>query len=67
MTEFIIKVSEDKKAKLLLNFLKQIDFIEIGEATELSHHETAIRKSIADLKHGKTASWKNKTVRIKHA
>jgi hypothetical protein len=67
MTEFIIKVPENKKGKVLLDFLRQIDFIEIDEATELFRFEKGISHSFADLKQGKTISWKNKSIRLKHA
>lgn len=67
MTEFIIKVPENKKGKALLDFLKQIDFIQIDEATQLYFHQKGIQQSLSDLKQGRTSSWKNKTLRLKHA
>ncbi len=67
MTEFIIRVPENNKGEVLINFLRQIDFVEIDEATESFLFEKGLRQSFSDLREGKTSSWKNKKVRLKHA
>ena len=67
MTEFLIKVPENKKGKALLDFLKQVDFIQVDETSELALFEKGMLQSLSDLKFGKTTSWNNKKIRLKNA
>ncbi len=67
MTEFILKIPSNKKGKTLIEFLKQIDYIKIDEASAASVFQMGIKQSLADLKAGKTSSWKNKTIGLKNA
>ena len=67
MTEFLIKVPENKKGRTLIDFLKQIDFIEVDEANIFSLFQKGVSTSFSDLKQGKTKPWKNKTIRLRNA
>jgi hypothetical protein len=66
MTQFILKIPENKKGKSLIDFLRQIDFIEIDEANVLVLFQKGISQSFSDLKQGKTKAWKHKTIRLKN-
>lgn len=66
MTEFILKIPSNKKGKSLIDFLKQIDFIEIDDANVFSLFRKGISASFSDLKQGNVKPWKNKTIRLKN-
>ncbi len=66
MTEFILKIPSTKKGKTLIEFLRQIDYIKMDEASAASVFQMGLKQSFADLKAGKTTKWKNKTIRLKN-
>jgi hypothetical protein len=67
MNEYLLQIPRNKRGKILVEFLRQIDYINIKEATPESIFKLGIEQSILDLKSGKTTSWKNKTIRLKNA
>lgn len=70
MQQLIINITNESKARSLINFLKQLDFIKIeGINTEkqILEFQSEISKSIKDLKEHKISSWKNKKLTLKNA
>ncbi len=70
MQQLIINITDKSKARSLINFLKQLDFIKINEVNsdeQLFEFQNEISDSLNDLKEHKVTSWKNKKVTIKHA
>ena len=66
MQQIILNVNNEYKAQSLIEFLKQIDFIEVKEVIKdkkLSKMENEIKESLNDLKKGNVSSWKNKEIK----
>ena len=69
MQQIILNVNNEYKAQSLIEFLKQIDFIEVKEVIKdkkLSKMENEIKESLNDLKKGNVSSWKNKEINFKN-
>jgi len=69
MQQIILNVNNEYKAQSLIEFLKQIDFIEVKEVIKdkkLSKMENEIKESLNDLKKGNVSSWKNKEINLKN-
>jgi|GEM_PF-6155905 hypothetical protein len=70
MQQIIINIEDDSKAKYFIDFLKQIDFINIDRIQsqkKISNMQNEITESCSDLKNGKTKSWNNKKIVLKDA
>ena len=67
MSEYLLTVPENKKGKALLNFLKQIEFVQVDKFNRITVFEEEIKQSFADLNAGKVSSWKGKKVSLKNA
>ena len=70
MQQLIIKISNDSKARSLINFLKHLDFIKIEKVNKeekVLEFQNEISESLKDLKAHKTSSWKNKKLTLKNA
>ena len=66
MQQIILNVNNEIKAQSLIEFLKQIDFVEVKEVIKdkkLSKMENEIKESLNDLKKGNVSSWKNKEIK----
>lgn len=69
MQQIILNVNNESKAKSLIEFLKQIDFIDIKQVIKdkkFSQMENEIKESLNDLKKGNVSSWKNKEINLKN-
>lgn len=70
MQQLVINITNESKAKFLINFLKQLDFVEIEEISKqrkVMKMQKEILESMADLKSGKVSSWNNKKVTLRNA
>ena len=70
MQQILINIKNKSKAKKLIDFLKQLDFLDIEEISieeKISIIKNDIIKSVSDLKQGKVSSWKNKKISLKNA
>ncbi len=68
--QIVINIKNESKAKSLIDFLRQLDFIEIEEINKrkkISKFQHEILESIADIGKGKVSSWNNKKITLKHA
>lgn len=68
MQQIVISIKNESKAKKFIDFLKQIDFLDIEEVSvekKISNIKNDIVKSVSDLKNGKVSSWKNKKICLK--
>ena len=65
MLQLVLKITDEIKGKFLIDFLQQLDFVEISEtrkAKQKSLFEKEIAQSVSDLKNGKVTSWKGKQI-----
>ncbi|MFH1005612.1 MAG: hypothetical protein V1781_09025 [Bacteroidota bacterium] len=70
MQQLIINITNENKARSLINFLKQLDFIHIEKVNtekQILDFQREITESLKDLKEHKVTSWKNKKLTLKHA
>lgn len=70
MQQLIINITNESKARSLINFLKQLDFIKIEEVKiekQVLDFQSEISKSFKDLKEHKVSTWKNKKITLKNA
>lgn len=67
MSEYILTVPENKKGKALVEFLKQIEFVQVDKFKRIATMEQELKQSFADLKAGRVSSWKGKKLRLKNA
>ncbi|OFX18525.1 MAG: hypothetical protein A2033_02355 [Bacteroidetes bacterium GWA2_31_9] len=70
MQQLILNITNESKARSLINFLKQLDFVEIEKIStdnQLKEFQKGIAESLSDLKNKKVSSWKNKKLTIKNA
>jgi len=70
MQQLIINITNESKARSLINFLKQLDFIHIEKINtekQILEFQSEISKSFKDLKEGNVSSWKNKKITLKNA
>ena len=68
--QVVINIKNESKAKSLIEFLRQLDFIEIEEITKrkkISKFQHEVLESIADISKGKVSSWNDKKITLKHA
>jgi len=70
MQQLIINITNESKARSLINFLKQLDFIKIEKVStekQLLEFQSEISESFKDLKEQNVSSWKNKKLTLKNA
>ena len=70
MQQLIINITNESKARSLINFLKQLDFIKIEKVStekQLLECQSEISESFKDLKEQNVSSWKNKKLTLKNA
>jgi len=70
MQQLIINITNESKARSLINFLKQLDFVKIEKVNsnkQILDFQNEISETLEDLKNQKVTSWKNKKVSLKNA
>lgn len=70
MQQLIIQITDKSKARYLINFLKQLDFVKVNVVNtnkQILEFQNGILESFNDLKEKRVSSWKNKKVRLRHA
>lgn len=70
MQHLIINITDKSKARSLINFLKQLDFVKVNVVDtdeQLQEFQDGISESFKDLNAKRVSSWKSKKVSLKHA
>jgi len=70
MQQLVIQITDRSKARYLIKFLKQLDFVKVREVDtneQLKEFQQGISESFKDLKERRVSLWKNKKVNIKNA
>jgi len=65
MGQYIIDIQNREKESVLIEFLKQIDFIKIWKKSKIDEMDLIskdIFETVKDLRNENTTTWKNKTV-----
>lgn len=67
MGQYIIDIQNREKESVLIEFLKQIDFIKIWKKSKIDEMDLIskdIFETVQDLRNENTTTWKNKTVSL---
>ncbi|MBC8486112.1 MAG: hypothetical protein H8D45_08735 [Bacteroidetes bacterium] len=67
MGQYIIDIQNREKESVLIEFLKQIDFIKIWKKSKIDEMDLIskdIFETVKDLRNDNTTTWKNKTVSL---
>ncbi|MCD4790352.1 MAG: hypothetical protein K8R37_10155 [Bacteroidales bacterium] len=67
MGQYIIDIQNREKESVLIEFLKQIDFIKIWKKSKIDEMDLIskdIFETVKDLRNENTTTWKNKTVSL---
>jgi hypothetical protein len=70
MQQLIIQITDKSKARYLINFLRQLDFVKVDVVDsdeQVREFQNGITESFNDLKAKRVSTWKNKKVMLKHA